>query len=299
MTFFQLKENRLSWVSYYWNTNWIWTALYFTISPWLWTECRENDSFSHTYFKNVPYEWNLLDQDTKNAQSISKFKRRLLAIIWPTRNSYCDILNIEGIKKLIRLRVEFSALNEHRFRHNFDCSSSACKCETGIVDNKHFLPHCKQYDLLRRDLFHQPTISVIDINGMDTKILWDLLLLGSNDLNLIQKRIIIEVKIFFIEARKRLDLLKRMKSAATLFIWYVLQASLVPNNKQCIYNLRQNDFQEKEKSLFCIFWRQTSLNFYCFLVKELHVPFKVGARWHYVLSYFGWHSKLYSVNLCF
>ena len=88
--------------------------------------------FSHTYFKNVRYEWSLLNQDLKNVQSISDFKRRLLTIIRPTRNSYYDIFDIEGIKKLTKLRVDFSALNEPRFRHKFDCTSPVCKCGMGI-----------------------------------------------------------------------------------------------------------------------------------------------------------------------
>ena len=75
------------------------------------------------YFQNVFHEWNILDQDIRNSQSISEFKRKLLAIIRPTKNSYYDVFDIEGIKKLTKPRVNFSTLNGHRFRHNFDCSS--------------------------------------------------------------------------------------------------------------------------------------------------------------------------------
>ena len=88
---------------------------------------------------------------------------------------------------------------------NFDCSNPICKCGRGIEDNKHFLLHFQQYKLLRRDLFHQLTISGIDINGMDTNMQCNLLLFGRNDLNKIQNRTTIEAKISFIEATKRLD----------------------------------------------------------------------------------------------
>ena len=71
--------------------------------------------FSHTYFQNVLYEWNLLDHDIKNSQSISESKQKLLAIIRPPNNTVYDVFDIEGIKKLTKLRVNFSALNEHRF----------------------------------------------------------------------------------------------------------------------------------------------------------------------------------------
>ena len=61
------------------------------------------------------------------------------------------------------------------------------------------------YDLLRRDLFHQLNVSGLSIDGMDTNTLCNLLLFGSNDLDVVQNRIIIEATISFIVATKRLD----------------------------------------------------------------------------------------------
>ena len=132
--------------------------------------------FSHTYFQNVLYEWNLLDHDIKNSQSISECKQKLLAIIRPPKNTVYDVFDIEGIKKLTiqqkaNKRWNFSALNEHRFRHNFDCSSPTCMCRVGIEDDKHFLLHCHQFDLMRRDLFRQLTIPGLDINKLDSDAL--------------------------------------------------------------------------------------------------------------------------------
>ena len=97
--------------------------------------------FSHTYFQNVLYEWNLLNNNIKNSQSISEFKRILLAIVRPHKNPLYCLSDIEGVKKLTKLRVNFSPLNEHRFRHNFDCSSPTCVCGRGIENNGHFLLH--------------------------------------------------------------------------------------------------------------------------------------------------------------
>ena len=63
--------------------------------------------------------------------------------------------NVTGIRNLTRLRVGFSPLNEHRFRHNFDCLSPLCVCGIGNEDNEHFLLHCPLFDNARRDLFGQ------------------------------------------------------------------------------------------------------------------------------------------------
>ena len=78
-------------------------------------------------------------------------------------------------------------------------------CGRGIEDNKHFLLHCDQFDLMRRDLFHQLNIPGLDINKLDADALCTLLLFGTKDLNLVENRIIIEATISFINATKRFD----------------------------------------------------------------------------------------------
>ena len=52
-------------------------------------------------------------------------------------------------------RLEFSALNEHTFRHNFQCISPMCACNTGIDGNANFFLHCPLFHPMRYDLFGQ------------------------------------------------------------------------------------------------------------------------------------------------
>ena len=73
----------------------------------------------------------------------------------------------------------------------------------GIEDNKHFLLHCHQFYLMRIDLFRQLTVTGIDIYELDSNALCNLLLFGSQDLNVVENRIIIEATISFIEATER------------------------------------------------------------------------------------------------
>ena len=75
----------------------------------------------------------------------------------------------------------------------------------GIEDNKHFLLHCHQFDLMRRDLFRQLNIPGLDINKLDSDALCTLPVFGTKDLNLVENRIIIEAPISFINATKRFD----------------------------------------------------------------------------------------------
>ena len=96
---------------------------------------------------------------------------KLLKIIRPLGNSTYKIWDISGVKLLTKLRVQFSALNEHSFQHAFNCLSPVCPCGNDNENNKHFLLHCPLYDILRRDLFDQlsdvPGLDIASVNNMD------------------------------------------------------------------------------------------------------------------------------------
>ena len=161
--------------------------------------------FSNTYFHNALYEWNMLDNEIKDSASLGEFKRKLLAIIRPSNNSTFHIHKINGIKKLTKLRVKFSDLNEHKFRHNFDCISPICGCGKANEDNEHFLLHCQRYDILRQDLFgHLENITDFIVSDMDSKSLCNLLLFGTCDVNVNVNKMIIEETISFIDKTKRI-----------------------------------------------------------------------------------------------
>ena len=87
--------------------------------------------------------------------SIAEFKRKLLTSIRPVKNYLFGVIDIVGVKKLTKLRIEFSALNEHKFRYNFQCVSPMCACNTGLEDNEHFLLHCPLFIPMRNDLLGQ------------------------------------------------------------------------------------------------------------------------------------------------
>ena len=101
--------------------------------PYIYDQCTERTArFSHTYFENSVRQWNQLYASILSAQTISEFKRKLLNTIRPFKRSIFNIHDLEGIKLLRRLRVEFSDLHYHRFRHNFHCDNASGLCRTGI-----------------------------------------------------------------------------------------------------------------------------------------------------------------------
>ena len=57
------------------------------------------------------------------------FHKKLLAFIRPVGNSMYGIYEPFGVKLINRLRLGFSHLREHKFRHNFaDTVNPLCPC---------------------------------------------------------------------------------------------------------------------------------------------------------------------------
>ena len=79
------------------------------------------------------------------------------------KRSLFGIHDIEGVRLSIRLQVQFSDLREHKLRHNFQCSSSMCFCQTGTENNKLFLLHCPRHSSHRRDLLDRIS-NVVDVD---------------------------------------------------------------------------------------------------------------------------------------
>ena len=69
---------------------------------------------------------------------ISIFKYRPLSFICPLESNVYNIFDPIGLKFLTRLRLGFSHLNEHRFRHSFqDCMNPLSSCSLEIEDTSH------------------------------------------------------------------------------------------------------------------------------------------------------------------
>ena len=103
------------------------------------------------------------------------------------------------LKLSAHLRVKFSDLREHRFRHNFRCNSPNCFCGKGIEDNEHFLLHCHRYKSLRRVFLDRVSSSVdLGIKALCSSDLCNLLLYGDSKLHLHINCFILESSLHFI-----------------------------------------------------------------------------------------------------
>ena len=124
----------------------------------------KHDIFKNTFFPSTIIEWNKLDWEIKNSESIVTFKKRILSFIRPSANSTFNCHNPRGIKLLSRLRLGLSHLREHKFKHSFqDSLNPFCSCGKGEVEtSSHYLLHCSNYSEERLALLN--TIKNIDMS---------------------------------------------------------------------------------------------------------------------------------------
>ena len=159
--------------------------------------------FSDSYFFTILDEWNKLDKGVQRSPSISVFKRNFLQIIRPIKNPVYNICDTQGAKMLTRLRVKFSPLKEHRFRHNFECWSLECICGAAIEDNEHYFLHCPQLCTLRQNVLGQVSDVGFDISNMSTKDLFCFLFYGRPNRSTYINKMILEATISFSKSSKR------------------------------------------------------------------------------------------------
>ena len=170
------------------------------------SSAKSTDRFTHTYFQNCVREWNQLDQSIRNCPMISGFKLQLVRLVRPTKKSIFGVHDIEGVRLLTCLRVQFNDLREHRSRHRFHCSNPMCLSQTGIEDNEHFLLHCPHYINSRKD--HLDRVSNIvdrDLDSLTSIDLCNLPLHGNSQFPFDTNHSIIESTITFIKSTNALN----------------------------------------------------------------------------------------------
>ena len=83
------------------------------------TSCCRTDCYKNSFLPSALMDWFQLDVAIRNSELIAVFKSRLLSFIRSIQIDVYNIFDSIGLKFLTRLRLDFSHLNEHRFRHSF------------------------------------------------------------------------------------------------------------------------------------------------------------------------------------
>ena len=143
------------------------------------TFCGRTKAFSSLYLYSIK-QWCALSEEIRNIVSVNKFKETIISFIRPKENFVHAIHDTKGLKLLTRLRLNFSHLTEHKFRHGFkETVDPMCKCGVEIETTLHFLLRCRLYSNIRTKLLDDIyTIHSSLTNYPDEKLL-NILLYGS------------------------------------------------------------------------------------------------------------------------
>ena len=95
--------------------------------------------FQNSFWQFTISESNKLDTDIKNIDSLAMFHEKLLTFMRPLENYTYGIYDPLGVRLLNRLRLGFSHLREHKFRHNFtNTLNPLCSCSLEMEDTDHY-----------------------------------------------------------------------------------------------------------------------------------------------------------------
>ena len=141
------------------------------------THLQQPNRFKYSFFPPTLYDWFNLALNRRKWDSISIFKSRLMSFIRPVQTKIYNIFDSEGLTFLLLLRLGFSHLNEHRYRHNFqNCLNPLRSSRLEIEDTWHYLLHCHHF-LHYRVVLNKSVKSICDtFDSMLHNVKEDLLL---------------------------------------------------------------------------------------------------------------------------
>ena len=206
--------NELGWESLYYRRHMRRLSLYYKIlngqTPHYLLDCineipvTSTNRYLMSFFPYCKAYWNNLEIDIKESPSIYIFKKKLMKVFRPLNKLVPKCDDKKLLSAFTRLRVGHSDLRDDRFRHNFNCSSPLCSCDTGYETVEHYLLLCPRYVLYRSQLFlellaltrfsiiHQPNVVWVNI-----------LLYGDPELKIETNLKILDATLSYIKRTKR------------------------------------------------------------------------------------------------
>ena len=163
------------------------------------------ERYRNTFFPFCISQWNSLDSRLRDLPSLSCFKSALFEFFRPKSSPTFRIDDHRGFILLTRLRVGFSHLREHKFRHGFqDTLDPFCSCRTNSIETtEHYLLHCSNYTNQRLTLMNGLQQHNIDVLHLSPSVLCKLLLYGDPNFTDISNYRLLKISIEFILGTNR------------------------------------------------------------------------------------------------
>ena len=116
---------------------------------------RRTKAFESSFFPYCSKECENLSEELRKIDSIKTFRLSILNFVRSKENFVLAFHDINGLKLLTRLRLNFSHLNEHKFRHNFnDTINPMCSCGKEPETTLHYLLRCDFHSIYRLELLN-------------------------------------------------------------------------------------------------------------------------------------------------
>ena len=140
--------------------------------------CR-NEYFKNSFFSWVISEWNTLNPEIRRSGKYNIFRKSILNFIRPSASKVYNINDAIGIKLITRLRLGFSHLSEHKFKHNFrDTLNPLCSCSIEVESTSHYILRCHFFRALRATLINNLRNIDNDLTTLRHENLTNILLYG-------------------------------------------------------------------------------------------------------------------------
>ena len=158
-------------------------------------------AFNWSFYPCSIKEWCALSEEIRNIVSVNKFREKILSFIRPKENSVFAIHDTKGLKLLTRLRLNFSHLNEHKFKHGFrDTVDPMYKCGLELEITLHFLLRCRLYSTIRTELLNYISTVASSFTNYPDKKLLNILFHGSEFFSVKANQSILKSTIKFLES---------------------------------------------------------------------------------------------------
>ena len=135
-------------------------------------------------------------------QSQFRYSKEGYCLLFALLRSIYNIFDPTGLKS--NLRLGFSYLNEHRFRHNFqDCLNPLCSCSLEIEDTSHYVLLCHHILHHRVDLMNSVKSVCDNFESIPDNVKKDLILFGDTRFDENKNKVILETTISYIKSSGR------------------------------------------------------------------------------------------------
>ena len=137
------------------------------------------------YFKNsffsLRYRWmKQAKPEIRGSGSYNIFRKSLLNFIWPGASKVYNVNDSIGIELITRLRLGFSYLREHKFKHNFQNTlNPLCSCSIEAESTSHYFSRSHFFDALQATFLNDLRNIDSDLSTLRNENLANILLHGN------------------------------------------------------------------------------------------------------------------------